>query len=123
MYEYHALLVYVVDGDTYDFEIDLGFNVRIKERVRLANIDTPELRGPDKVRGYEAANFAAELLKESSGRVVLRCNKYDPRGKYGRVIASVTLGDGSDLAARLRAAGHTKYNAKEQALLDSYGAG
>ena len=47
MYEYKAKLLRVIDGDTVDCVIDLGFNVRLKERVRLKGIDTPETRTRD----------------------------------------------------------------------------
>ena len=57
MYEYKAKLVRVIDGDTIDCIIDLGFDVRLKERIRLKGIDTPETRTRDleeKKRGFAA---------------------------------------------------------------------
>ena len=58
MYEYKAVIVNVVDGDTFDMNIDLGFNIHIHERVRLLNIDTPENRGAEKKLGKAVTQYA-----------------------------------------------------------------
>tara|TARA_Y100000296_G_scaffold34959_1_gene40521 strand:+ start:3303 stop:3608 length:306 start_codon:yes stop_codon:yes gene_type:complete len=96
MYNYRATVVKVVDGDTVDLLIDLGFNISIKVRGRLANVDTPE-------RGHSDWRFATEtctaLLKEHAdedGYVYVRTTK---TGKYGRWIVDI-LGVNKTLAER-----------------------
>ena len=99
MYEYKAELDRVVDGDTVDVDIDLGFGIWLKkERVRVMGIDTPESRTSDpveKVFGKAASARLKELIehdcilcttKDRSGE--------DDRGKYGRVLGDFRLSDG-----------------------------
>ena len=85
MYTYKAKLVRVIDGDTIDAEIDLGFNVLIRQRIRLYGINTPECRTTDleeKEKGLAAKERLVELLpKEFIVETVL--NK---RGKFGRIL-------------------------------------
>jgi len=87
MHEYRVKIVRVVDGDTVDVDIDLGFGIWMKgERVRLFGIDTPESRTRDKEeKKYGLA--AKEYLKEklASGTPFLRTFK-DGVGKYGRIL-------------------------------------
>ena len=86
MYEYAVKeIVKVVDGDTVDVVIDLGFDLSKKERVRLAGIDTPESRTRDaeeKVFGLEAKAYLTERLEGSEGLIV----KTEKDGKYGRML-------------------------------------
>lgn len=85
MYEYRAQVIRVVDGDTIDFEIDVGFHISLRMRVRLRGVDTPEVRGPSRPQGLESAAFVREQLPE--GRwVLLQTYKI---GKFGRYIADV----------------------------------
>ena len=89
MYEYKATVHRVVDGDTVDFIVDLGFSVYIKVRGRLAGVDTPE-------RGHKdfliAAKMCRELLEKSKasfpyeGSILIKTNK---TGKYGRWIVEI----------------------------------
>lgn len=85
MYTYKAKLIRVIDGDTIDAEIDLGFNVLIRQRIRLYGINTPESRTTDleeKDRGLAAKQRLTELLpKEFVVETIL--NK---RGKFGRIL-------------------------------------
>ena len=85
MYRYKATLNRIIDGDTIDVNIDLGFDVKIKQRVRLYGINTPEVRTKDlkeKERGIEATEYLKKILpKEFIIQTIL--NK---RGKYGRVL-------------------------------------
>ena len=93
-YTYNAKLIRVIDGDTIDCMIDLGFDIFIKERVRLAGIDTPEIRTKDleeKKRGFIAKERVEELLDDDDGSFVLVCTDYNPRGKYGRVVGEIFL--------------------------------
>ena len=86
MYEYAVnKIVKIVDGDTIDIEIDLGFSLTKKERVRLAGIDTPESRTRDldeKAEGLLAKSFLEKQLDEA---VDLRV-KTEKDGKYGRML-------------------------------------
>ena len=94
MYEYAIKqVVKVVDGDTIDIIIDLGFDLTKKERVRLAGIDTPESRTRDleeKELGLEAKDFLTRRLEDGmvSGLKV----KTEKDGKYGRMLGWVLCG-------------------------------
>ncbi len=89
MYTYKAKLDRVVDGDTVDANIDLGFDISIHKRIRLAGIDTPETRTRDKeekARGLASKSRLIELLKD--GAFVLESNEV---GKYGRVLGTLHI--------------------------------
>ena len=94
MYEYYVREVKnVVDGDTIDVVIDLGFNVLFEQRVRLAGIDTPESRTTDKAEkalGLEAKEYLKKHLKAAKN-VVIRTEKMDSSEKYGRILGWVYL--------------------------------
>jgi micrococcal nuclease len=94
MYEYAIKeVVKVVDGDTIDIIIDLGFDLTKKERVRLAGIDTPESRTRDleeKKFGLEAKTFLERRLKDGFGSGLKVKTEKD--GKYGRMLGWVTCG-------------------------------
>jgi micrococcal nuclease len=91
MYEYKAHVVKIVDGDTVDVDIDLGFGIVMKdERVRIMGIDTPESRTSDKVEklfGKAASARVKELLDDD---IILKTqiarNGEDMKGKYGRIL-------------------------------------
>lgn len=89
MYEYRVKKVTgVVDGDTIDVDIDLGFSVSFSQRVRLAGIDTPESRTTDKaekVLGLEAKEYLKSKLKDAK-EVVIKTEKPDSSEKYGRIL-------------------------------------
>jgi micrococcal nuclease len=96
MYEYKATVINVVDGDTVDVDIDLGFGIELKdERVRIMGIDTPESRTLDRVEklfGKLAGERVRELL---TGDVILRTqiNKSgeDMKGKFGRILGDFVV--------------------------------
>ena len=93
MYEYGCTVERVVDGDTIDVILDLGFDIRFKSRVRLYGIDTPESRTrdkDDKVRGKMAAAFLKEAV-DNGAKVVIETKLKDSRGKYGRVLGNVVV--------------------------------
>ena len=100
MYEYHVKKVTnVVDGDTIDVEIDLGFDISFSSRVRLAGIDTPESRPTDKaekVLGLEAKEYIKSKIKDAK-EVVIKTEKMDSSEKYGRILGWVFL-DGSKIS-------------------------
>ena len=87
---YSCKLVRVVDGDTCDAMIDLGFNVWVKERIRFYGVDTWESRTRDleeKKKGVAAKEFVKDLLENSDeGKFVLKSYGV---GKYGRVLADL----------------------------------
>ena len=93
MYEYQCKIVRVVDGDTTDVDIDLGFGVWMKkQRVRFYGVDTPESRTSDKeekVYGFAAKHFVESYLPKDS-RQVLRTRK-DGVGKYGRILGEFLM--------------------------------
>ena len=86
MYQYKCKLVKVVDGDTIDVDIDLGFGVWLrKQRIRMYGIDTPEFR----TRDLEEKKYGLAALRfekwTNAGHLVLRTFK-DGKGKYGRIL-------------------------------------
>jgi micrococcal nuclease len=89
MFEYRVKQVLkVVDGDTIDVDIDLGFSVSFTQRVRLAGIDTPESRTVDlveKTLGLEVKDFLKHSL-EGVKEIVIRTEKPDSTEKYGRIL-------------------------------------
>ena len=99
MYEYNCKIVKVVDGDTVDVDIDLGFGIWIKkERVRLYGIDAPESRTRDleeKKYGLASKKYVEDLMPVNSIQV-LRTMK-DTVGKFGRVLGVFVLPDGNRL--------------------------
>lgn len=106
MYEYRAICDRVVDGDTADFTVDLGFGIKKKDRFRFAGINTPELRGEEREAGLKAAEYVSERILGKS--VIIRTNK-DSQGKYGRYIATILYGDGlTDLNQELVRVGMAK---------------
>lgn len=94
MYEYRVKkVIKVVDGDTIDVEIDLGFDISITQRVRLAGIDTPESRTRDleeKALGLEVKELLKHKLEEAE-TIVIKTEKPDSTGKFGRVIGWLHL--------------------------------
>lgn len=99
MYEYSIREVLkVVDGDTIDALIDLGFDIMYKSRIRLAGIDTPESRTRDsdeKALGLESKKYLAEALK-SSKKIVVRTERMNSTEKFGRVLGWIYLDDNSN---------------------------
>ena len=110
MYEYHVKKVTnVVDGDTIDVDIDLGFDISFSSRVRLAGIDTPESRTTnkaEKVLGLEAKEYVKSKIKDAK-EVIIKTEKMDSSEKYGRILGWLFL-DGS------------KVSVNEQMIADGY---
>ena len=93
MYEYSCEVTRVVDGDTVDVIIDLGFDISYKSRVRLYGIDTPESRTKDKdekVRGLMSKDFLVDML--GKGDVIIKTKK-DKKGKFGRILGELHVGN------------------------------
>lgn len=101
MYQYKATVENVVDGDTIDVSIDVGFKITIRQRVRLARIDTPERGQP----GYAAAkDFVRDVALNKP--VMLKTEKVS---KWGHYLAEITLEDGRNLNDTLVQAQLAKY--------------
>ena len=89
----------VVDGDTIDVTIDLGFDLYKKERVRIAGVDTPEKRTRDKeekVLGIDATNWLKGKLEEAikgDDELTIRTELKGGMGKYGRLLGWLYIGD------------------------------
>ena len=94
---YKCTIQRIVDGDTVDVNIDLGFGIWLyKERVRIAGIDTPEKRTRDKVEkifGLAATAKAHTLIPEGSDCIIR--TRRDKAGKYGRTMGDFVLEDGT----------------------------
>jgi len=107
MYEYAATLVRVVDGDTIDVNLDLGFRVHFETRIRLARINAPERYAEGK-GGKEATAWLTEALPTAVNELMLRTAK-PLQDKYGRYLAEVFVrreGNLVDVNAEMVAAGH-----------------
>src|SRR5210317_2027622 len=91
MYEYRCKVVHIVDGDTVDVDIDLGFGVWLKkQRIRMYGIDTPESRTRDleeKKYGLAAKEFLTGMLDDPKG-IILKTHK-DGKGKFGRILGEM----------------------------------
>ena len=91
MYEYRCEVVKIIDGDTVDVDIDLGFGVWLKkERIRMFGIDTPESRTRDleeKKYGLLAKDFITRMLDDEGG-IILKTQK-DAEGKFGRILGEL----------------------------------
>jgi len=99
MYEYKCKVNKVIDGDTVDVDIDLGFGVVLTdERVRIMGIDTPESRTRDKVEklfGLASKKRLKELLsKQCVLKTEINKNGEDMKGKFGRVLGDFVASDG-----------------------------
>ena len=86
MYKYYIEVLRVIDGDTIDAMIDLGFNTWVKKRIRFMGIDAPETRtrnAEEKIAGYKCKERVVELFEAHNNKAELISHGV---GKYGRVI-------------------------------------
>ena len=105
MFTYSAKILEVIDGDTVDVEIDLGFDIRHLVRVRLFGINTPESRTrnkDEKQKGVAAKNRLKELVE---GKTVRIETKKDSTEKYGRYLGVVFI-DETNINSQLIKEGH-----------------
>jgi len=97
MYEYRCKIVKIIDGDTVDVDIDLGFGVWMhKERIRLYGIDTPESRTRDldeKKYGLIAKGWIERFMPVGSMQTLI--TQKDKSGKFGRILGKFRVNDGS----------------------------
>jgi micrococcal nuclease len=100
---YKCVITRIVDGDTVDVDIDLGFGIWLrKERVRVAGIDTPEKRTKDKIEkqfGLAATAKAHTLIPEGTNCIIR--TRRDKAGKYGRTMGDFVLEDGTLYTANM----------------------
>ena len=107
MYEYKAKLKRVVDGDTCDAYIDLGFDVSVKKRIRFMGVDTWESRTRDleeKAKGLKAKEFTKKMWERNEGNFKIISHGV---GKYGRVLGELFIeGEDKSLNELLKDHGH-----------------
>jgi len=108
MYEYKCKIIKVIDGDTTDVDIDLGFGVWLKkQRIRFFGIDTPESRTRDleeKKYGLAAKEYVKSHLPLGSIQTLVTVK--DGKGKYGRILGQFKMEDGSILNENMIAEHH-----------------
>jgi micrococcal nuclease len=96
MYEYRVKkLINVIDGDTIDVDIDLGFDISLSRRVRMAGIDTPESRTTnkaEKVLGLESKEYLKKMMKDAK-TIVIKTELPDSSEKYGRILGWIYIDD------------------------------
>ena len=85
-YIYKGKVTRVIDGDTIDVDLDLGFNIHYKQRFRLYGINAPEVRGIEKVAGKASKEALKQMI---AGKSVLIRTYKDKKGKYGRYLAYI----------------------------------
>ena len=91
VFEYKAHITKVYDGDTVTADVDLGFSVVLKgQKLRLIGINAPEIRGAEREKGLLARDRLRELILDKD--VIIKTYK-DKRGKYGRWLADIQIGD------------------------------
>lgn len=88
MYRYIAHVIKIYDGDTITVEIDLGFNVKITEKIRLKGINAPEVRGEERTEGLISRDRLREKILNKD--IIIQTEK-DKKGKYGRYIGEIYL--------------------------------
>jgi micrococcal nuclease len=87
-YIYNAKIINVVDGDTVDVIVDLGFYISFSQRLRLKDIDTSELNSPDQGERIKAQAAKAWMLVHLNKNVIIETKKKD---KYGRFLADIYI--------------------------------
>lgn len=90
MYTYQAKVLSVYDGDTITIKIDLGFKITQEMKIRLENVDAPELRGDQRELGLLARDYLRNLINKKD--IIINTVK-DEKGKYGRYLGTIMLGD------------------------------
>ena len=108
LYTYTAFISRVIDGDTVEAVIDLGFNLTFTGRFRIKDLDTPEVYRPkseaEKLHGTQASTFAKELLSNETVTI----KTYPKVGIYGRYLAHIILPDGRNFSDVMIEQGYQK---------------
>lgn len=105
MFTYKAKIISVYDGDTVTAVVDLGFRVSVEMKLRLLGIDTPEMRGIEKVQGKIVRDIVREMILNDTVTII---TKKDKQGKYGRYLATIILENGMNLNLWLINEGYAK---------------
>jgi len=110
MYEYYVKLLRVVDGDTIDVLVDLGFDTHVKKRIRFYGINAPESRTRDKEEKKRGIAAKIRLMEILEGAPKLRCKSLGV-GKYGRILGIIYIdGNRKSVIDQLIEEGHgTEY--------------
>jgi micrococcal nuclease len=103
LWHYRATVVRVVDGDTVDVSIDLGFHITTVLRLRLSGINAPEVHGVTAAAGHAATAALSAMVLEAHLTIV---TEKDRTEKYGRYLATLLLDDGTNVNEALVASGH-----------------
>lgn len=90
MYTYQATVIRVIDGDSVEIQIDLGFNIKFTEKARLLGINAPEKRGKNFIKGLESLKFLSDKILNKN--VIVKTEK-DTKGKFGRYLVTIFLND------------------------------
>lgn len=121
MYEYKCKITRIVDGDTVDVDIDLGFGIWLKnERVRIMGIDTPESRTTDpieKVFGLASKKRLEQLLGETAvlKTTIDKGTGEDAKGKFGRILGDFLVGDKTASEILIEEGHAVKYHGQNKA--------
>jgi micrococcal nuclease len=109
MYTYVGKILKVIDGDTCDAQLSLGFDIWVTQRLRLAGIDTPEVKGESRSSGLAAKSFVEDWVIAAGPTVLIKTYK-DKSEKYGRYLAEIFHADdqSKSLTADLLSAGMAK---------------
>ena len=111
----------IIDGDTIDVIIDMGFDIMCKSRIRLFGIDTPESRTrnlEEKVRGKLSKKYLTDLLK-SSKKLVVKTHKGSETGKFGRILGEL-FGNGVNLNLKMCNDGYAvQYYGQNKSLVEA----
>lgn len=102
-YTYKAYVARVIDGDTFDVTIDLGFRITTYQRLRLTSVNTPEIRGPQRPEGLRVKAYVKDLIESKEATI-----ETFKIGKFGRYVAEIYLDSGEKLSEHLLASGMAK---------------
>ena len=108
LYHYRAQVDRIVDGDTIDVILDLGFDLKMESRVRFAGVNAPESRTKDTVekeQGLAAKRYVEDWVGALEGKVIIE-TVLDKRGKYGRVLGRILSDEGDCLNDEMVSLGH-----------------
>lgn len=103
-YVRNAELAWVVDGDTVDLRVDLGFRIWMTMRVRVLGVNCPEMHGTSAVLGQKAKDFTTSWFA-ANPKFVIRTH-LDKRDSFGRVLATIAIEDGESLGSELIKSGN-----------------
>jgi micrococcal nuclease len=110
LYHYKANLERVVDGDTIDVVLQLGFDINMKARIRFAGINAPESRTRDPIEkeaGLAAKRYVENWCNDGDNQVIVE-TQLDEKGKFGRILGRILNLEGECLNDEMIALGHAK---------------